>query len=394
VNLVERRDHLESAQVAAVLAIALFGVWAELHFSATRTPSPIGGYALVLGAAAPLLARRRTPFLATAACLAVCYLYRALGYPGFAPAMLVFVACYLLANSKGLVYGVCPAVIAWIIPVLPPHTLSLTEAGVAMPPVGMVLVALIGEVNRRRRIEYEARLRESAATAEALLGRRMAEERLRMARELHDVLAHTISVVAVQASVALDALEESPEQARAAMVAVRGAAKQALPELRATLEMLRGENESGGDDGSDASTHPQPGVGELADLVRQARDSGLTVTLVIGADLDTASPLLQLTAYRIVQESLTNVRKHAPTARTRVTLQREKDELRIDVLDDGPALAEPTSVSTPTPGFGLLGMRERAESLGGTLESAPRPEGGFAVRARLPWPATNGDGTP
>ena len=399
-NLVERRDYLESAQVAAVMAVALFGVWAELHFAPSRTPSPIGGYALVFGAAAPLLALRRSPVLATAACLAVCYLYRAFGYPGFAPAILVFVACYMLANSKGLVYGVCPAVLAWIIPVLPPHSLSLSEAGVAMPPVGMVLVALIGEVNRRRRIEYEARLRESAATAEARLGRRMAEERLRMARELHDVLAHTISVVAVQASVALDALEESPEQARAAMVAVRGAAKQALPELRATLEMLRGENENeilGGDveDGGGESTRPQPGLAELAELVGQARDSGLAVTLAIGADLDTASPLLQLTAYRIVQESLTNVRKHAPAARTQVTLRREKDELRIDVLDDGPALAEPTPAPTPTPvpGFGLLGMRERAESLGGTLESAPRPEGGFAVRARLPWPALNGDGT-
>ena len=398
-NLVERRDNHESVLVTAVMVVALFGVWAELHYAPSPTPSPFGGYALALGAAASmLLLRRRSPVLAAAACLALCYVYRAVGYPGFAPAMLVFVACYTLANSRRLVYGFVPAVVAWIIPVLPPHTLSLTEAGVAMPPVGMALVALIGEANRRRRIEYEARLHESAATAEARLGRRMAEQRLRMARELHDVLAHTISVVAVQAGVALDALDDSPEQAREAMVAVRGAAKQALPELRATLEMLRAENEigggdrgeAGGADGREDSTHPQPGLAELPDLVRQTRDSGLTVTLEIGAGLDTASPLLQLTTYRIVQESLTNVRKHAPTARTYVTLQRENDELTIDVLDEGPAIDAPPSA----PGFGLLGMRERAESLGGSLECGPRSAGGFAVRARLPWTAATGDGAP
>jgi signal transduction histidine kinase len=397
VNLVERRDNHESVLVTAVMLVALFGVWAELHFSPTRTPSPVGGYALALGAAGSmLLLHRRSPVLAAAACLALCYAYRAAGYPGFAPALMVFVACFTLANSRGLAYGLVPAVVAWLIPALPPHTLSLSEAGVAMPPVGMALVALVGEANRRRRIEYEARLRETAATAQALLGRRMAEERLRMARELHDVLAHTISVVAVQAGVALDALDDSPEQARQAMVAVRGAAKQALPELRATLEMLRGENELGEDgsgDGREDGTHPQPGLAELPGLVRQARDSGLTVTFEIGAGLESASPLLQLTAYRIVQESLTNVRKHAPNARTYVTLRCEDDELRIDVLDEGPAADLPTQPATQLPGFGLLGMRERAESLGGGLESAPRPTGGFAVRARLPWTAATGDGT-
>lgn len=403
-NVVGRRDHIESALVAAVMAVAFGGVWAELHYSPSPTPSPVGAYAITVGAAASLAPRRSRPILAATLCLALCYLYRAAGYPGFAPGILIFVACYTLANSRGLVFGLVPALVAWAVPALPPHALALTDSAVAMPPVGMALVALIGEANRRRRIEYEARVRESAATAEARLGRRIAQERLRIARELHDVLAHTISVVAVQSGVALDALEDSPEQARQALLAVRGAAKQALPELRAALEMLRGEGEfdeggegrlgdgPGAGEGARPRPSPQPDLARLPDLVRQARESGFETGLELGPGLDAASPLLQLTAYRIVQESLTNVRKHAPAARTSVTLHREDEVVRIDVLDDGSGA--PPDAAAFAPGFGLRGMRERAESLGGVLEAGPRPEGGFAVRARLPWSAATGSAEP
>lgn len=395
-NLAGRRDYTEATLVAAVMAVALGGVWAELHYSPSRTPPPIGGYALALGAAASLTPRLRRPALAAALCLAFCYLYRASGYPGFAPGVLIFVACYTLANRRGLAFGLAPALLAWAVPALPPHPLSLTDFAVAMPAVGMALVALIGETNRRRRIEYEARVRESAATAEARMGRRIAQERLRIARELHDVLAHTISVVAVQSGVALDALGDSPEEARQALIAVRGAAKQALPELRAALELLRGEGEGDGGSADDGAGRigdaeggprpqpaPQPGLGRLPDLVRQARESGFDTELEVGADLDSASPLLQLTAYRIVQEALTNVRKHAPAAHTRVTLRRENGLMSVDVLDDGRGASADAAAGGP--GFGVRGMRERAESLGGRLEAAPRVEGGFAVRARLPW---------
>lgn len=406
VNLAGRRDYTDATLIAAVLAIAFGGVWAELHYSPSSTPSPIGGYALTLGAAASLVLRLRRPIPAAALCLALCYLYRASGYPGFAPGILIFVFCYTLANRRGLAFGLAPAVLAWAVPALPPHALSLTDFAVAMPPVGMALVALVGEANRRRRIEYEARVRESAATAEARMGRRIAQERLRIARELHDVLAHTISVVAVQSGVALDALGDSPEEARQALIAVRGAAKQALPELRAALELLRGEGEfddageglSGDTDGNTRpQPAPQPGLARLPDLVCQALESGFDTELEVGPDLDSASPLLQLTAYRIVQEALTNVRKHAPAAHTRVTLRRENGLMSVDVLDDGRGasadLAAAGRGGPAGPGFGLRGMRERAESLGGRLEAGPRVEGGFAVRARLPWAAATESAT-
>jgi signal transduction histidine kinase len=466
--------------VGAVTLVAFFGVWAEVHYDPSTVTSPIGAFTLTLGVAAPLLIRRQLPIAAATLTLAMCYLYRALGYPGFAPAIVVFLLCYTLANVKGLVYGLVPAFVAWIIPSLPPHSLSLVNSAVAMPPVGMAVAALIGEANRRRRLDYEARVRESAATAEERLGRRMAEERLRIARELHDVLAHTISIVAVQSSVALDALEDDPQEARTALLAVRGAAKQAMPELRAALDMLRDSGSSNGSGGAEddgdgvggdgvgvgvgtdggsgeagwgaagrvgvsARTVPQPGFHELPDLIRLACDSGLAVEFTVEGQIEEASPLLQLTSYRIVQEALTNVRKHAEATTAQVKLQRSRDVLDsdvldIDVLDDGRGLNSRGAGSrlgssagsglgggpgggpgggagsahgsgrgsgstleasaheafghgaerpggSAAPGFGLLGMRERAESLGGELATGPRENGGYFVHARLPWTA-------
>jgi signal transduction histidine kinase len=387
-TLKTRASLTDPALVGSVTALACLGVWAELHYATTPTPSPAGAYALTLGAGAALLPRRRAPLASTAACLVACYLYRAVGYPGFSVGLIIFVCCYTLAADRKLVYGLAPALIAWIIPALPPHSLALLNSAVVFPPVGMVSVALIGDSNRRRRLEYEERVRQSAATAEARLGRHTAEERLRIARELHDVLAHTISVVAVQSSVALEALEdENPAEARAAMHAVRGAARQAMPELRATLDLLRGAQGGQG-------PAPQPGLEQLPELACQATNGGLTVELSVPERLGRASPLVELTAYRIVQESLTNVRKHAGADHARVAIRRDGSLLTIEVLDEGGGgPGEGTGASTDTstgpgaepPGFGLLGMRERAQALGGTVVAGPRPEGGYRVFAELPW---------
>jgi len=355
----------EPALIGSVAAFACIGVWTELHYASTAPPPAYGAYLLTLGAAAALLFRRSHPFPAAAGCLLGCLGYRLAGYPGFAPGILIFVVCYTLAAERRLGYGLAAAVAGWVIPALPPHALPLLSFPVSMPPIGMAAVAVLGELTRRRRIDHEAQLRQSAATAEAQLGRRMAEERLRIARELHDVLAHTISVVAVQA--------------REAMLAVRGAARQAMPELRAALDLLRG---SGAPD-----PRPQPGFGQLAELVRQLRDSGLAVQLTIDEDIDATAPLLQLTAYRIVQESLTNLLRHSSADCADVAIRAEGDALIIEVIDDGRGGRSKPSTATPAstaPGFGLVGMRERAEALGGELVVGPRAEGGFHVLARLP----------
>ncbi|HEV2639143.1 MAG TPA: sensor histidine kinase [Actinocrinis sp.] len=367
----------EPALTGSVALFAAAGVWTELHYATTPQPPAYGAYLLTAAAAAVLLLRRDRPVLAAAGCLLCCLGYRMSGYAGFSPGVLIFLACYALGAYRRSVYGFSAALAAWIIPALPPHGLPFFDFSISMPPIGMAATAAIGAAARRRRIEHEAQLRQSAATAEAQLGRRLAEERLQIARELHDVLAHTISVVAVQSSVALDVLDDSPDQAREAMQAVRAAARQAMPELRAALDLLRG---SGAPD-----LRPQPDLSRLPDLVARFGDSGLTVDLTIAPDAADTSPVVQLTAFRIAQESLTNVLRHSSTTSVTATITVDPTTLVVEITDPG-GPTDPTRPPDPTttPGFGLTGMRERAEALGGELHAAPTPEGGFRVLARLP----------
>ena len=369
--------------VAGVAAFACLGVWTEVSFASGHVPPQGWAYPLTLAAALPLLWRRRYPVAAALGCLLGCAGYHFAGYPGFAPGVLLFLGCYALAcygaGRAGLTGGLLLAFGGWLVPALPPQHLPWYSLALTMPPLGMAACAALGASAQRRRIEHEERLRQTAATAEERLGRRLAEERLRIARELHDVLAHTISVVLVQSGVALDLLDDDPEQSREAMTAVRGAARQAMPELRAALDLLRGSGTGG------AERRPQPGLDQLAELVDQLRDSGLEVRLELEpeceADLRGLPALLQLTVYRIVQESLTNVLRHSAAGRAEVSLRREADQLVLRVSNDGPL---PPPAPAGPPGFGLLGIRERAESLGGSAEAGPLPTGGFRVTARLP----------
>ncbi|WP_152627271.1 sensor histidine kinase [Streptacidiphilus melanogenes] len=366
--------------VGLVAAFACFGVWAELHFATRPSPWAPGAYLLVLAAAVPLLWRRRRPLLAAVLCLAAVTVYHLAGYPGFAPAVLAFLACASLGLScerHGLRYGLLATVWLWAVPTLPPHSLPFYALDVSMPALSFGATTVVAHSARRRRLEHDARLREEAAASEERLGRRLAEERLRIARELHDVLAHTISVVAVQSNVALDALAAAPpdtDDAREAMLLVRGAARQAMPELRAALDLLRGQ--AGAADG-----RPQPGLGQLAQLADQFRESGLAVELRVPDAAGALAPLVQLTVYRIAQEALTNTLRHAQARHAVVTVTREGDALVLRVADDGVGDTAPRAPG----GFGLLGMRERAESLGGRVEAGPRPDGGWLVHAELPW---------
>ncbi|WP_052441033.1 sensor histidine kinase [Streptacidiphilus anmyonensis] len=375
--------------VGPLAAFACFGVWAELHYATRPSPWPPGAYLLVVAAAVPLLWRRRRPLLTAVLCLAAVTTYHLAGYPGLAPAVLAFLACAALGlhcERHGLLYGLLAMAVLWAVPALPPHSLPLYALDVSMPALSFGATAVLAHSARRRRLEHDARLREEAAASEERLGRRLAEERLRIARELHDVVAHTISVVAVQSNVALDALAAAPpdtDDAREAMLLVRGAARQALPELRAALDLLRGRAVEVADG------RPQPGLGQLAELADQFRESGLDVELRLPEGAQALSPLVQLTVYRIVQEALTNTLRHARAGRAIVTLTRtrEGEALVLRVADDGTGGAAPTGSGGPehTGGFGLLGMRERAESLGGRVHAGPQPDGGWLVQAELPW---------
>ncbi|WP_405799879.1 sensor histidine kinase [Streptomyces sp. NBC_01506] len=240
------------------------------------------------------------------------------------------------------------------------------------------MASAVGDAVRSRRAFIDA-IRERAERAERTreeeARRRVAEERLRIARDLHDVVAHHIALVNVQAGVASHVMDRRPDQAKEALAHVREASRSALNELRATVGLLRQSGDPA------APTEPAPGLALLDELVGTFRHAGLPVTVAHG-DAELRLPAaVDLAAYRIIQEALTNVRKHAgPGAKAEVSVVRVGPTIEVTVLDDGTGTGEPSDGS----GHGLLGMRERVSALGGTLNVGPRYGGGFRTQAILP----------
>lgn len=248
----------------------------------------------------------------------------------------------------------------------------LGEITAAAVGFGIVVLSLVWYIGKRVRMRAEraAQLeRERAADAE----RAVAEERTRIARELHDVVAHRVSLMTVQAGAAKTIAADNPQAALQAMEAVEHAGREALDELRHLLGVLRPKADVG-------SLGPQPGLADVGRLVDQFGEAGLDVSLTM-VDVPTNLPArVDLSAYRIVQEALTNVLKHAgPGAQSEVRLSLDDDAISIEVTDDGHA-----ATTLPGSGHGIMGMRERALLLGGSLTTGPRADGGFEVLARLP----------
>src|SRR4051794_12617127 len=240
-------------------------------------------------------------------------------------------------------------------------------AGDALFPMGIAIGAwALGEASRNRR---------SAIQEEAK--RAVAEEQARIARELHDVIAHSVSVIVVQAAAADDVFDERPDQARAALRSIEHAGREALAELRRLLTAVRPE-------GTEGPEAPQPGLDRLDELAAPLRAGGLDVVVRHEGAPATLPAGVDLSAYRIVQEALTNTLRHAQATSAAVTVRYGPDAVEIDVRDDG----RPAPTDGHTGGRGLLGMRERASLLGGTLEAGPLPRGGYRVHARLPLEAS------
>jgi signal transduction histidine kinase len=239
---------------------------------------------------------------------------------------------------------------------------------------GVTLVAFRLWYSRLR--EMEQRAEEAERTRDEVARRRAVEERLRIARELHDSLTHSISVIRVQSGVAAHLARKRGEEVPPALLAIQEASADAARELRATLSVLRGGD---GDHGS--------GLGQLADLVGRARTAGLAVTVTVTGAERRLPPDVDQAAYRIVQESLTNVSRHAGQACARVHLRYQPDALTVQVDNDAGGAGEGATVDAgpgPGLGLGLIGMRERVAALGGRLDAGPREEGGFGVQAELP----------
>jgi signal transduction histidine kinase len=354
---------------AGALAAGLVGAYAEMRESQHAVPWQPGGYAFVVLAAAALYWRQRAPVAAATAIVVASLAYHLLGYPGLAPAVALYVAIpTLTARGSGLrscvIAGVLIAALS-AVPLLPPQPTS-SLWGVIGPSIMLVALAALGEAARVRRVAAEEDARA-----------RVVEERLRIAREVHDVLAHTITVITVQAAAAADALDERPEDTRAALAAVRAAARVATTELRGTLTLLRAGAAS-------EPLAPQPGLDQLSALVEQARDGGLAVTVTTHGRLDELTGALQLAVYRIVQESLTNTVRHSRSATAAVTLTAGGGEVVVEVVDSGPAL--PDAAARGSGGHGLAGMAERIRALGGTVATGPQPPPatGFRVLAHIP----------
>jgi MYXO-CTERM domain-containing protein len=250
--------------------------------------------------------------------------------------------------------------------------------------IPFALAWVIGDSLRTRRAYYaqlEERAERLQREREAQARAAVAAERARIARELHDVVAHNVSVMVVQADGAAYVLDSSPEQAKQALGTISQTGRLALAEMRRLLGLLRTSDDAGGE------YVPQPGVDQLGELIEQVRGAGLPVDFAVDGATRPLSTGVELTAYRIVQEALTNTRKHGgPAAHATVQLTYAEHELRMLIEDDGRGArgGEPEEGGEDGLGQGLIGMRERVSMIGGTLHTGPRPGGGFRIRAELP----------
>ncbi|MEU2234576.1 sensor histidine kinase [Streptomyces vietnamensis] len=349
---------------------------------------------IMIAGAAALVMRRRSPFAVLAFTVTIS-LFELVNDNRPAPiAMSAVVALYTVASRTdrpttwrvGLVTMAVLTAAAMVFG--PTHWYAQENLGV-FAWTGMAAAA--GDAVRSRRAFVDA-IRERAERAERTreeeAGRRVAEERLRIARDLHDVVAHHIALVNVQAGVAAHVMDKRPDQAKEALAHVREASRSALDELRATVGLLRQSGDP------EAPTEPAPGLAVLDGLLDSFRKAGLPVALARADEGLTLPATVDLAAYRIVQEALTNVRKHAgPDAEAEVSVVRVGRTVEITVLDNGtPQEAPPRPAEQPpVGGHGLLGMRERVGALGGTLTAAPRYGGGFRVQAILPVTSRTGE---
>ena len=359
------RDWAIAVCVAATLLVA------GLSGDHPATDLDLLGYVLLAAGGLVLAWRRRAP-IAVLAVTGLCAVgYQAIGFDVAAVAYLFAVYAAVRAGHRAITIAVSVAMLATLplaalaAPQDWPVREAFEQARGALELAWLIAAGAAGEALR----QAERRADEAERTREETARRRANEERLHIARELHDSLTHQISIIKVQAEVAVHLARKRGEQVPAALLAIREAGREATRELRATLEALR-----------DDDKNPPHGLDHVPELVEQARATGLDAKLTIEGERPDVPVAVDRTAYRIVQESLTNITRHAAAATASVRIDYHPDALAIRVDDDGRA----TPATPPVPGVGLLGMHERVTALGGRLRAEPRGEGGFTVDAELP----------
>ena len=374
-----------NALLAVVLAGALVGARAlETHGSSQDAPV---GYAFTVFAALLVAFRRRWPLAVFTATLCVAVLAIAVASPTGAISLPVVVAIYTLAQTSQRRPALLLAMLAGVALALARGLFQYrgwSDARTAVEPALTLGALFLGWAVSSRRAyvaAIEARAAQAEHTREEDARRRVDAERMRIARELHDVLAHGIATINVQAGVAAHVLHDRPEHAEQALRTIKATSKEALRELRGILGVLREADDA-------EPREPAPGLGQLDVLLAGANDAGLPTRMTLSGDRRALPAAIDLAAYRIVQESLTNVLRHAGHASALVQISCTDEDVTIVVEDDGQghvASAEIGNGNGRSPaGHGIAGMRERVRALSGELDAGPRASGGFRVHARLP----------
>ena len=370
-----QRDLLADGVLAAVVAAVDAGQAIVAGFTPGEPRLSKVGVLLLLGQAVPLAWRRRAPLVVWVITGVAAAGYGIGDYPDRLLPLGPLVALYtvLQGRSRQVV-----AVIAMV-------SVALAEASAAAAGdsdaqdylFGILLVGLtvvLAQHQRTRRAylaEVEARAAQLSQARDAEARHAVQDERVRIARELHDVVAHHVSMVVVQAEAA--SVTAAPT-VRTALEAIADTARSALMELRRLLGVLRNSDDR-------VALAPQPGIAQLDSLVQHVRDAGLPVEMWMEGEMPAVPAGVELSVFRIVQEALTNTLRHAGPARACVAVRYRDDHVEVEVVDDGAGTADQVD---PGPGHGLLGIAERVAMFDGVLRAGPRPEGGFAVLARLP----------
>ena len=373
-------DLLLAVALAATMVVEL---WKADRPDTSITPLSI---AVIVLAVLPVLIRRQRPLLALVAGMVTLYvvmftvdIYQTVPFPAMVAGYSV-----ALTSSRRTTVRVGLALI-------PPVVFAIVYFGhetsqlLSEVPKNLAFVAaplLLGSAQRERRAAHAALL-DRAETAERTRDeearRRVGEERLRIARDVHDVVAHAMVAINVQAGVGAHLLDRDPERARTTLEDIKRVSGEALADLRSTIGSLR----SSDDESADAPILPTQGLGELDDLAAGLRSAGIDVELVVDPSSAAVPAAVAATGFRIVQEALTNVVRHAGGAEVRVRVSQEGGRLVIDVVDDGRG-GVPVTATPGGTGNGIRGMSERALAAGGALEAGPEPGGGWRVHATLP----------
>ncbi|MEM9201447.1 MAG: sensor histidine kinase [Actinomycetota bacterium] len=377
-----QRPRVADVSFAALLTVLAFAATSQAEVDASEIE--LNGFAWILlaGTCLPVAFRRVAPVAAAWTIVVFNATYWIVDFPDEATGLTLLIGVYSIGahvdRPRSLQHGM--GVIATVV--------IVGTAGVISPdddlpwfaiPAFLVMYGtawILGD-NLRTRRAYTHELERNAAHAEAqrLAEARhaVADERTRIARELHDVVAHSMSVMVVQAGAARRVIATNPAQAADALAAIEATGRESLDEMRRILGVLRSDDEQ-------LELAPAPSIDDFGRLVDHCEQAGLPVELMIEGDPVALPASLELSAYRIVQESLTNTLKHAGPARATIALTYGEDELRVRVHDDGRGAAATTTGA----GQGLVGMRERVEAFGGSLAAGPKAGGGYAVTAVLP----------